>query len=660
MNKTCDIFICYRRSGGGYETATMLHDRLKQRNYKIFMDTENLGAGKFDEELYRQIDNCKDMIVIIGPNSLDRCQNEDDWVRLEIAYALKNDKNIVPVFLHDYKFPDEPFPSDIDKLRIYQGITISSEYMETFFKRLQNMLHSKRYMPGRVKKQLLFILLPVIILAGTFLFIHNYNKQKEEKQLEQVSTEILSEISGGVINGNQLIGTVQDVNVAWKKFYSNLLKTNDPNEKAKLKKELIQYVDFKLKQISDTTKIPDIKLTASNEELLAKNGISTQDIKAAKMMFITDIEQTQDYLSRIKTWINTPEMGWPGQLDEGLDKLAAMTIEMINGGIYAFNELMIEMPKNSQKVFNKFRPNMGKYTAQVDYQAAKEDLEAKQNGSKEICNELLLGYSSIVGNENIRVEKMKNKLDSLKADKKKAQIGAIHDLRIDSMKKVVAGKKQVLQQKQTELDAKKQVLKESYQRILQKCSLDKNEDPGIMWGKIIHLAQFGYAQIKTENNYKAENGRLKEEAKKNGKNPNSVGTMTAVISSKQVFQEVQKRLDLYLAYNKTNDPDAAIYAPAAKRYYQLVAVQKAAPIGVLIVATKDNQQHPLLRIGDVIVEKKGEAVNRTDTYFNLSEKAGDNVQKLIRYVNGKKTELTGTVPVDCKILVGVQNLWEEK
>ena len=89
-----------------------------------------------------------------------------------------------------------------------------------------------------------------------------------------MSVETVSEISAGFIKSNQLIGAIQDVNLTWKEFHFNLLKTTDYNEKAKQKRELSKYIDFKLNEISETTKIPNIQLTAAHEELLVKNEIS--------------------------------------------------------------------------------------------------------------------------------------------------------------------------------------------------------------------------------------------------------------------------------------------------------------------------------------------------------------------------------------------------
>ena len=78
-----DIFISYRRSS--YDTANLIATRLKAAGYSVFFDMETLRAGKFNEQLYDVIDNCKDFILVLPPKALDRCVNEDDWVRLRCA-----------------------------------------------------------------------------------------------------------------------------------------------------------------------------------------------------------------------------------------------------------------------------------------------------------------------------------------------------------------------------------------------------------------------------------------------------------------------------------------------------------------------------------------------------------------------------------------------
>lgn len=122
-----DIFISYRREGGD-DLARMLYLELSLRGYSVFYDLETLENGKFNEALYWYIEQCTDFLLILPPNSLERCQNQDDWVRLEIAHALKHKKNIIPVMLPGFQLPKkEQLPEDMRDFVDYNGVNCSQD-----------------------------------------------------------------------------------------------------------------------------------------------------------------------------------------------------------------------------------------------------------------------------------------------------------------------------------------------------------------------------------------------------------------------------------------------------------------------------------------------------------------------------------------------------
>ncbi|MHB8064870.1 MAG: DUF4062 domain-containing protein [Ruminiclostridium sp.] len=136
-----DIFISYRRDGGEF-TARIFNDRLEKLGYRVFFDVELLRSGGFNQKLYPIIEECKDFILILSQNSLDRCSNQDDWVRLEIIHALKCNKNIIPIMLRDFTFPEE-LPSEIDAIRYQNVIYSNSDIFDGFINRLQTLLTTK-------------------------------------------------------------------------------------------------------------------------------------------------------------------------------------------------------------------------------------------------------------------------------------------------------------------------------------------------------------------------------------------------------------------------------------------------------------------------------------------------------------------------------------
>ena len=138
-----DVFLSYRRDGG--ETmAILLKDRLSAKGYRVFLDIEGLNSGSFNTKLLFVIEECTDFVFVGSKGSLDRCANEGDWVRLEIAHALRHSKNIVPIMLRDFEFP-ATLPEEIDSLRVQNGVNANShEYFDAAIDRLaEKFLKSK-------------------------------------------------------------------------------------------------------------------------------------------------------------------------------------------------------------------------------------------------------------------------------------------------------------------------------------------------------------------------------------------------------------------------------------------------------------------------------------------------------------------------------------
>ena len=92
-----DIFISYRRSDGGREIARAIKSELDRLGYAVFLDFDELKDNVFDDRIISAIDSAPVFLFILSQNSLDRCVNEDDWVRKELEHAIGNKKHIVPV-----------------------------------------------------------------------------------------------------------------------------------------------------------------------------------------------------------------------------------------------------------------------------------------------------------------------------------------------------------------------------------------------------------------------------------------------------------------------------------------------------------------------------------------------------------------------------------
>ena len=123
-------FISYRRSDTLAEVQNIYH-ALLNKGFSTFCDIYSLNSGRFDDGLKQTIDQCTNYILVLKEHSLDRCSEEGDWLRFEIAEALEKKKNIICVFIGNFKFPDE-LPADIEKIRYYNGITYDYSYFTGF------------------------------------------------------------------------------------------------------------------------------------------------------------------------------------------------------------------------------------------------------------------------------------------------------------------------------------------------------------------------------------------------------------------------------------------------------------------------------------------------------------------------------------------------
>ncbi len=176
MKKKYDVFISYRREGG-QDTARIIRDELRIKGFRVFFDVESLRSGKFNEQLLNTIQECNDFILICSPGVLDRCEKEDDWVRQELACALRCGKNVIPVLLCGFTFPSpETLPEDIREVCYCNGLAASHEHFDAFIGKLTDFLKAPkrvvnflRSLPFNGRRAAVAIIM-VFALTGAFVF----------------------------------------------------------------------------------------------------------------------------------------------------------------------------------------------------------------------------------------------------------------------------------------------------------------------------------------------------------------------------------------------------------------------------------------------------------------------------------------------------------
>src|ERR1700730_5155263 len=117
------IAISYRREDT-LPIAGRLYDRLQADFGKanVFMDFDSIPyAVDFREHIKKMIENSKVLVALIGPHwtgtDTRRIDDPEDFVRLEIAYALEREMPVIPVLINQTPMPKpSELPKQIEKL----------------------------------------------------------------------------------------------------------------------------------------------------------------------------------------------------------------------------------------------------------------------------------------------------------------------------------------------------------------------------------------------------------------------------------------------------------------------------------------------------------------------------------------------------------------
>ena len=228
-NKSTQIFISYRREGGE-ALAHLIYDRLLQKNYRVFLDVESLRSGIFNIALYKKIEECEDFLIVLPENALNRCVDPEDWVRLEIEHALELKKNIIPIMMRNFKFP-ETLPDSLKTLPKYNGVGASMELFDAVIEKIIGMLISKPNLApfDIVKKYLIVFIAVLAIIFLTFTLPSLVNKPSSApltdedilKAIEKVDEATQLYVEGDYDGTIKLCSEAIEINPNYYKAYND-------------------------------------------------------------------------------------------------------------------------------------------------------------------------------------------------------------------------------------------------------------------------------------------------------------------------------------------------------------------------------------------------------------------------------------------------------
>src|SRR6185369_5608438 len=156
------IFVSYRRDDSAGH-AGRLADRLVEHfgRDRIFVDIDSIAAGEdFVTVIENAVGSCEILIAVMGQKWLSaggtgRLDNPNDFVRLEIATALRRDIRVIPVLVQRATMPKpQDLPDDLIKLTRRNAIELTDSRWQTDVDQLINgmvKVLAKRAGAGREK-----------------------------------------------------------------------------------------------------------------------------------------------------------------------------------------------------------------------------------------------------------------------------------------------------------------------------------------------------------------------------------------------------------------------------------------------------------------------------------------------------------------------------
>jgi hypothetical protein len=145
------VFISYRREDSQGQARALFQDLVARLGRDaVFMDVDSIALGRdFRDVLQERLATCDLMLVLIGREWLvgkdsdgrRRLDNPGDFVRLEIAAALKRKIPTTPLLLQSTQMPTaEQLPEDIKDLAYRNGFELSHNRWESDVQELMKRL----------------------------------------------------------------------------------------------------------------------------------------------------------------------------------------------------------------------------------------------------------------------------------------------------------------------------------------------------------------------------------------------------------------------------------------------------------------------------------------------------------------------------------------
>lgn len=605
-NRKYDIFLSYRRDGGA-ETAKHLRDTLTERGYSVFLDVESLRAGAFNTELYRVIEHCTDFLLILPQNGLDRCADEGDWIRLEIEHAKKNRKNIVPIMLKGFEFP-ETLPESIDFIRTQNGpIATDMAYYDAYVDRLMEFLQSKPWPKWKRRAAAISTLTVAVVIAVIVYFCSTiYPLTASQSNL------VSSLISYMVLNLNQ-------VDLAGARYVKELdraisyVEGKTTDSSTDVQYELHTYRKEISKRGDSITNLPD----QLRSQLMKTKKFDVGDLDAFKPALTNTIDEYAENIDHIRDNIIGNEELRTEHMAEYfgvLKEMAELDAEML---FYHLNETLLPVTneKALEELKNDMLPQMTfLYSGRWEFTHDNEALVGKEEAIYRQYEALITRYAESVEKEKKYIDETRliSRIEKIvETMKERGEDTSVIEAKLQSIREA----QQKLEETKTEVIKKDKELEQKKNELYEKFKPLEDDSQSTLWGK---------------------------------------GVKFLTVNMPEAAEEC------FTIYVKNADDSQRIYGTSAKKFAEnyTMLCEEGIIGGVVVCQYEEGRPRQAVELGDIIYAVDGNVIHNFSEYGSAIEGEEMCSINILRFTDSGY-ELVESVVESELGKIGMQGLIEE-
>ena len=612
-----DIFISYRRES--YESANLIATRLKAVGYTVFFDLETMRSGLFNEQLYNVIEGCKDFLLVLPPNALDRCHAEDDWVRREVLHAMKHDKNIVPIMLNGFVWPN-PMPVGMENLCNYQALTAGSvEFFDMAMERLQRRyLKSRRHLPfGRILKVCSIVcaslMASLLALWGVFSVL---------------SKDVCPEYADMLITCADRVHMIAQDNAKlqkeWNEYATSLKYSSNRRELLAKRQDMNLYLDFTEKSVREMWKIDSAQLEISDYHgfLLSLHGINSQEIAVAPILANMHYSEFLDLLNEARKAVEEPNTLNLRQVTAVIES----NTHSLNTYYAATLCELSNFPASARKNYSHVASLWSQFPAEYKIGESEQyylDIMDRENRKAE---EAISAFKSFMELYDAKLDDIEQKVDDLVELKMAVENSAVvtpeQEQELATRKERIALREQEVAASRAKLEKMHKEYEQMYLKLKEKYTIEEEDDQWYKWGKIRGIGKYLSVVVKSRADLRSK----------------------GIYSSSPVTPEViNADLSSQLSVYQTYHPESAEYVASTKLFFKEISKGTRTYGGVLIFAFKDDVEHPLFKKGDIVVAYNGQPVTNYAEFKSAYMTNMEGSVTFLRLANGAFEEITQSI-----------------